>query len=160
MSSSQKRRKSWEEKLNDAKDLPKVVRLRGKAKRRWNAETLAIASPQEIFSFLQKVPSGKVATIADLQAAVAKKHAAEMGCPLTTGIFAWIAANASEELEAKHAGSGAPYWRILKSDGSLNPKFPGGIERQAKRLAEEGVVSEKHGVKTRVVGLDKIRYHF
>jgi alkylated DNA nucleotide flippase Atl1 len=160
MKSSQKRRKSWEEKLNDAKDLPKVVQLKGKAKRRWKAETLAIASPREIFSFIQNVPAGKVATIADLQAAVAKKHAAEMGCPLTTGIFTWIAANASEEFEVKRPGSGAPYWRILKSDGSLNPKFPGGVERQAKRLAKEGVASERRGVKTRVVGLEGIRYQF
>jgi alkylated DNA nucleotide flippase Atl1 len=160
MNSSQKRRKSWEDKLNDSKDLPKVVHLKGKAKLRWNAETLAIASPREIFSFIQKVPAGKVATIADLQAAVAKKHAAEMGCPLTTGIFTWIAAHASEELETKRPGSGAPYWRILKSDGALNPKFPGGIKRQAKHLAKEGVASKKHGVKTRVVGLDEIRFQF
>jgi alkylated DNA nucleotide flippase Atl1 len=160
MRSSQRRRKSWEEKLNDAKDLPKVVRLKGKAKRRWNAETLAIASPREIFSFIQKVPAGKVATIADLQAAVAKKHDAEMGCPLTTGIFTWIAAHASEELEAKRPGSGAPYWRILKSDGALNPKFPGGIRQQAKRLAKEGIASEKHGVKTRVVDLEGLRFQF
>jgi alkylated DNA nucleotide flippase Atl1 len=160
MSGSQKRRKSWEEKLNEAKDLPKVVQLKGKAKRRWKVETLAIASPQEIFSFIQRVPAGKVATIADLQAAVAQKHAAEMGCPLTTGIFTWIAAHASEELNAKRAGSGAPYWRILKSDGSLNPKFPGGVEWQAKRLAKEGDSSEKQGAKTRVVGLDEIRYNF
>jgi hypothetical protein len=34
MSSPQRKRKSWEEKLNDAKDLPKVVQLKGKAKRR------------------------------------------------------------------------------------------------------------------------------
>ena len=160
MKSSQRKRKSWEEKLNDAKDLPKVVQLKGKAKRRWNAETLAIASPREIFSLIQEVPAGKVATIADLQAAVAKKHTAEMGCPLTTGIFTWIAANASEELEAKCPGSGAPYWRILKSDGSLNPKFPGGIVRQAKRLAKEGIASERHGVKVRVIGLDEVRFHF
>jgi alkylated DNA nucleotide flippase Atl1 len=160
MSSSKRKRKSWEEKLNDAKDLPKVVQLKGKAKRRWNATSLAIASPKEIFSFIQKVPAGKVATIADLQAAVAKRHAAEMGCPLTTGIFTWIAANASEELEEKCPGSGAPYWRILKSDGSLNPKFPGGIKQQAKCLAKEGITSEKHGVKTRVVGLEQLRFKF
>jgi alkylated DNA nucleotide flippase Atl1 len=160
MSGSQKKRKSWEEKLNDAKDLPKVVRLKGSAKRKWKVETLAIPSPREIFSLIQRVSAGKVATITDLQAAVGKLHAAEMGCPVTTGIFTWIAAHASEELDAKRAGLGAPYWRILKSDGSLNPKFPGGIERQAKRLAKEGISCEKHGVKIRVVGLDVIRYHF
>lgn len=160
MASTQRKRKSWEEKLNDAKDLPKVVQLKGKAKERWHAKSLAIASPREIFSFIQEVPAGKVATIADLQAAVAKKHGAELGCPLTTGIFTWIAANASEELEGKRPGSGAPYWRILKLDGTLNPKFPGGIKRQAKRLATEGVASEKHGAKRRVAGLEAIRYRF
>jgi alkylated DNA nucleotide flippase Atl1 len=91
---------------------------------------------------------------------VAQKHAAEMGCPLTTGIFTWIAAHASEELKVKRAGLGAPYWRILKSDGSLNPKFPGGVERQARRLAKEGVSSEEQGAKTRDVGLGEIRYNF
>lgn len=85
MPGAQKKRKTWEEKLNDAKDLPKVVQLRGKAKQRWHANTLAIASPREIFSFIRQVPEGSVATIADLQSAGAKKHAAELGCPLTTG---------------------------------------------------------------------------
>lgn len=160
MGTSQKRRKSWEEKLNDAKDLPKVVRLKGKAKRHWKAETIAIPSPREIFSLIQKVPRGRVATMKDLQNEVARKHAAQMGCPVTTGIFAWISANASEELETKCAGSGAPYWRILKTDGSLNPKFPGGVKQQAKRLADEGIASERHGVKTRVVGIEDHRYRF
>ena len=32
----------------------------------------------------------------------------------------------------------APYWRVTKSDGSLNPKFPGGVEAQARRLEAEG----------------------
>ena len=101
-----------------------------------------------------------MATIADLQATMARNHAAEMGCPVAKGIFTWIAAHASEELETKRRGSGAPYWRILKSDGSLNPTFPGGVKRPVRRLAKEGIASEKRGVKTRVVGLDDLRYHF
>ena len=160
MGKSSKKRKTWEEKLNDAKDLPKVVPLKGKSKRRWKAATIAIPSPREVFSLIQKVPAGKVATMKDLQDEVAKRHAAEMGCPITTGIFTWITANASEEMEAKSAGSGAPYWRILKTDGALNPKFPGGVKQQAKRLAEEGIASEKQGVKTRVVGMEDHRYRF
>ena len=31
-----------------------------------------------------------------------------------------------------------PYWRVLKDDGRLNEKFPGGVEAQAARLEEEG----------------------
>ena len=32
----------------------------------------------------------------------------------------------------------SPYWRVIKSDGSLNPKFPGGVQAQALHLQEEG----------------------
>jgi hypothetical protein len=31
-----------------------------------------------------------------------------------------------------------PYWWVVKDDGSLNPKFPGGAERQGERLRAEG----------------------
>jgi len=31
-----------------------------------------------------------------------------------------------------------PYWRVVKDDGSLNPKFAGGTEAQAKRLRQDG----------------------
>ena len=32
-----------------------------------------------------------------------------------------------------------PWWRVLQKGGFLNPKLPGGVERQAALLAEEGV---------------------
>ena len=35
-----------------------------------------------------------------------------------------------------------PYWRVIKADGSLNPKFPGGVSAQAKRLEAEGHIIE------------------
>jgi alkylated DNA nucleotide flippase Atl1 len=154
MANSSRRRKTWEEKLNTSNGLPKVVHLKGKALRKWKVKTLAIPSPKEVFSLICKVPRGKIATTSGLQSAVAKKHSAEMGCPVTTGIFVWLSAHASEELEAKRAGSGAPYWRIIKSDGSLNPRFPGGAEKQAERLSQEGIATEKRGVKSYVANFD------
>ena len=59
---------------------------------------------------------------------------------ITTGIFSWIAANAAMEDEAAGKKRITPWWRVLKSDGKLNPKFPGGIEEQTRRLAAEGVI--------------------
>ena len=35
-----------------------------------------------------------------------------------------------------------PYWRVIKNDGSLNEKFPGGVEAQARHLKEEGHIIE------------------
>jgi alkylated DNA nucleotide flippase Atl1 len=160
MPTASAKRKTWEQKLDDAKDLPKVVRLKGKALAKWRVKTMAIPSPREVFSLMRKVPRGKIATITALQSAVARKHAAEMGCPITTGIFVWICSHASDELEAKRPGSGAPYWRIIKSDGSLNPKYPGGVERQAERLSAEGISTEARGAKRYVTSLDRSQHRF
>jgi hypothetical protein len=45
---------------------------------------------------------------------------------MTTGIFAWIAANAAEEQKRKGEKEITPYWRTLKSGGVINEKYPGG----------------------------------
>jgi alkylated DNA nucleotide flippase Atl1 len=31
-----------------------------------------------------------------------------------------------------------PYWRTLKGTGELNPKYPGGLAEQKRRLRAEG----------------------
>lgn len=30
------------------------------------------------------------------------------------------------------------YWRTLKANGQLNPKYPGGVEAQKEKLEQEG----------------------
>ncbi|MSU23049.1 MAG: hypothetical protein EXS32_04415 [Opitutus sp.] len=131
-------RKSWREKLADDKDLPKVVKLTGAAAKRMGGATLAIAAPREIAALMRTVPRGRVTTINELRAAVAKKHRAAAGCPITTGIFSWIAAHAAEEARAAGEKKITPYWRTLKKDGELNAKYPGGVAGLRRKLAAEG----------------------
>src|SRR5688572_26406965 len=94
-----KPRKSWREKLADDKDLPKVVRLSAEAAARWGGATLAIAPPREIDALMRSVPRGRVTTVNELRSAVASHHSAAAGCPITAGIFSWIAAHAAGEAE-------------------------------------------------------------
>lgn len=133
-----KLKKSWTEKLHDSKDLPKVVKIEGKLSTRWGTGTCAIPSPMEVNNFMKKVPKGKLITINDIRAAIAKKHKATMGCPITTGIFSWIAANAADEQLAQGIKDITPYWRTLKVGGTLNERYPGGAEFQKKLLEREG----------------------
>ena len=65
-------------------------------------------------------------------------------CPLMTGIFLRIVAEAAEEDRLLGKCDITPYWRIVGEDGKLNAKFPGGVERQAEHLREEGHAVE-HG---------------
>jgi hypothetical protein len=89
-------------------------------------------------TFMKKVPRGKLVTMSQVRDALARKHNASIGCPLTTGIFAWVAANAAEEERRQGGKSITPYWRTLKSGGVINEKYPGGVEGQKKLLEQEG----------------------
>lgn len=133
-----KSRKSWREKLADSKDLPKVAEITDKMSKRWGTGTVVIPAPREVDEIMAKVPKGKVITINQIRAILAQRHGASIGCPLTTGIFASIAARAAAEAAAEGEKDITPYWRTLKSGGELNEKYPGGIEVQAARLREEG----------------------
>lgn len=132
------KRKSWREKLADSKGLPKVGRISGKMTRRWGIGTMVVPAPLEVDAIMRRVPRGKLITINQIRGALAKKHRVNVCCPITTGIFAWIAANAAEESAAKGKKQITPYWRTLKTGGELNPKYPGGVERLGKLLKAEG----------------------
>jgi hypothetical protein len=87
---------------------------------------------------MKKVRRGKLTTIDAIRKTLAKKHKTTSACPITTGIFAWIAAHAADEAEEGGRSRITPYWRTLKTGGELNPKYPGGIKNLRARLAAEG----------------------
>ena len=132
------KKKTWREKLQDSKDLPKVVILKEDAQKRWKGKTMAIPSPMEVNEIMAKIPEGKLITIDEIRKTIAHKHGADIGCPLTCGIFSWIVAHAAAEEAAEGNKVMIPYWRTLKTKGELNPKYPGGIELQKKYLESEG----------------------
>jgi alkylated DNA nucleotide flippase Atl1 len=132
------KRKTWREKLADDKDLPKVVPITGKMKARWGHGTVAIPAPREVDAIMKRVPRGKLITINEIRAVVAQQHGATIGCPICTGIFAWISAHAADEDASAGKKRITPYWRTLKTGGALNPKYPGGVEQLRLRLEAEG----------------------
>ncbi|MDH5266737.1 MAG: MGMT family protein [Candidatus Bathyarchaeota archaeon] len=149
------RKKGWTEKLADSKDLPKVEKITGKMSKRWGTGTVVIPAPMEVDEMMRRVPEGKLITINEIRTALAKKHKATIGCPMTTGIFAWVAAHAAEEQSQEGKKDTTPYWRTLKTGGVINPKYPGGVERQKKRLEKEGHKVIQKGKKYIVANYEK-----
>ena len=133
-----KPKKSWREKLSENRGLPKIAKVTGGMSRRWGEGTMVVPAPLEVDGLMKQVPKGKLVTINELRAALAARHRVSFACPLTTGIFSWIAAHAADEAEKAGARRITPYWRTLKSGGELNPKYPGGIDGLAKRIRNEG----------------------
>lgn len=133
-----KRAKSWQEKLADSKGLPKVERITPKMSKRWGRGTVVIPAPKEVDEIMRSVPKGKLITINKIRSILAKRHNATIGCPITTGIFAWIAAKAAEEAKREGKRNITPYWRTLRTGGIINEKYPGGVEAQKRLLEKEG----------------------
>jgi hypothetical protein len=131
-------KKTWKEKLNDDEGLPKVEKITDKMSKRWGSGTVVIPAPREVDELMKNVPEGKLTTINEIRAALARKHKATIGCPITVGIFAWVAANAAEESRQKGERMITPYWRTLKTGGVINEKYPGGAEGQKRLLEKEG----------------------
>jgi alkylated DNA nucleotide flippase Atl1 len=135
------RKKTWKEKLDDNKNFPKVLELEEnfpcwRSLKNMGAnpgDSVVLAPGKEIYELMKQVPEGRLQTLRVLCEKLAVKHEVDYCCTLTTGILVNIAANASEEIQDY-----LPYWRTIKNDGSLNPKYPGGMENQKLKLEEEG----------------------
>ena len=140
------KKKSWQEKLNGNKKLPKVFVLPQKLQARWGKGKMVVPAPLDVDSVMKKVARGKVITINEIRKKIAKQYRANICCPVTTGIFAWLAAHAAQEaIESGKKKQATPYWRTLKTGRFLNEKFPGGIAFLKKKLKEEGHHIVKQG---------------
>lgn len=121
--------------LQDSKDMPKIqIVTNQKTIERYGGNRMYFAPPVDYDRVMKQVPHGKVMTVGGIREYFAKKNQADFTEPMTAGIFVSIAAQASEQREENKT----PYWRTLKTDGELNPKYPGGIEAQKEKLEAEG----------------------
>ena len=145
-------KKSWQEKLRDSKELPKIFKPKGRGAERYG-DRMLVPAPIDVDALMKKVRKGRVTTVAKLREKLASDHDATSTCPLTCGIFVWVAANAAQEAEGQGRKRITPWWRTLKAKGELNPKYPGGMEEQAKRLRAEGHEIETRGKRQFVVGV-------
>jgi alkylated DNA nucleotide flippase Atl1 len=157
------KRKSWQEKLADKNNLPKVLKLQKQfpcynAVHKMGADVgdeVILVNPREIVKIMKLVPKGKVITLVEICKTIAKKHHVKACCSLTTGIFVMTAANAAEEAANEGKSLNIPYWRTLKADGFLNKKYPGATLAQRKLLEQEGFTILKKGEKFMVKDFEK-----
>jgi hypothetical protein len=137
MASKFSSRKSWREKL-ERTDHSKIVEVPESMARRLGPGTMLIPKPMDVDSLIRKTRRGKLVTVSEIRGRLARDNKVDVTCPLTTGIFIRIAAEAAEEDRREGKKNVTPYWRVIRDDGSLNEKFPGGVKVQSRRLREEG----------------------
>ena len=138
-----KSRKSWREKLEKPQQ-PRLVKVPSKMSR-FGKGTMLIPTAKLVDDLIRRIPKGRLVTVGEIRRKLAKDFAADVTCPLTTGIFVRIAAEAAAEDRANGHRRITPYWRVVKDDGSFNPKFPGGEKLQTQYLRDEGLSIVRKG---------------
>ncbi|MCH7400948.1 hypothetical protein ACFOUP_02420 [Belliella kenyensis] len=122
-------KKTWIEKFHVSKE-PTVKRLEKAFADMPEQSLMLIATPSLIADYLRQVPIGKAVDIKTLRKDLALEYGADHTCPVTTGIFLRIVAEAANE--ALQAGgtveSITPFWRAIVPDSPAAKKLSFGQE--------------------------------
>src|SRR5215472_3767637 len=127
----------WRQKLERQQE-PKIVDIPARMQARFGKGRMVIPKPLDVDALIRRVPKGKLVTVFQLREELARRSKVDVACPLCTGMFVRIAAEAAEEKRRAGKKTVTPYWRVLSSEGRLNPKFPGGVNSQRRVLSGEG----------------------
>ena len=128
-------KKDFNAMLHKDAGMPKMQIITDEASiQKYGGNRMYFAPPLAYDRIMKTIPYGKVVTVGEIRAYLARTNGADFTDPITAGIFVSLAAWASFQ----RTGDETPYWRTLKAGGELNPKYPGGIDAQKEKLEAEG----------------------
>lgn len=132
--------KTWAEKFK-VKHEAKVVPLPKPFAGLPEGALLYIATPAIIKREIEQISRGQFVPLADIRAKLARQNQADATCPLTTGIFTRIVAEAAwdEHLAGKSIDAITPFWRVIDAQSALAKKLTCGADVVAARQAAEGL---------------------
>jgi hypothetical protein len=136
--------RTWRGKLEgEHPNHGKIVPVPPRMRKRFGAGTMLIPRPLDVDAAMRRARKGRLITQSQIRQLLAAQSEADCACPMTTGIFIRIVAEAAEEDRRAGKKRITPYWRTVRDDGTLNEKFPGGARAQAAKLRIEGVPVER-----------------
>ena len=135
-------KKDFNAMLHDSKDMPKIQTITDpKSIEKYGGSRMYFAPPIDYDKVMKTIPWGKLTTVGEIRRYFARRNRADFTEPITAGVFVSIAAWASSQ----RTEDITPYWRTLKANGELNPKYPGGAEAQKAKLEAEGHIVAPRG---------------
>jgi hypothetical protein len=153
------RGKTWREKLDRVHpNHGRVMPIPASMRKTWGTGTILIPRPRDVDRIMRSVPRGRLITVSQIRERLAKAAGADLACPLTTGIFVRVVAEAAAEDGRAGRTRITPYWRTVKDGGKLNQKYPDGAEAHAARLRDEGFDIERDARGRPVRVLNERRY--
>jgi hypothetical protein len=102
---------------------------------------ILIATPQIFDDYIRKIPSGKSVDLKKVRQDLAKKYKVDHTCPVTTGMFVRIVAEATYEKIQKGLPieEATPFWRVISPQTPIAKKLSFGTDFLLKMRKEEGI---------------------
>ncbi|HSM46230.1 MAG TPA: hypothetical protein VK872_00325 [Draconibacterium sp.] len=132
------KKKSWLDKLN-AKKEPQLKRIEIDFADIPAGSNMFIATPQLIDKYVKEIGFGKRVNTKTLRKDLALEHNADYTCPVTTGIFLRIVAEANYEKlqQGKSLEEITPFWRVIEPNSTLAKKLTFGQEFLVQQIENE-----------------------
>lgn len=132
------KKKTWSEKLKEAK-VPQIKQLDKAFADMPEGSMMLIATPQIIDEYVRGIAFGKRVDTKTMRRDLAQQFEAEYTCPVTTGIFLRIVAEASFENLHQGASLGeiTPFWRVIEPGSPLAKKLSFGPEFIMEQIQAE-----------------------
>lgn len=134
------KRKTWVEKLNIDRG-PVVEKADKDFAGIKTGQMMLIPTPKIVDAYIRQIPKGRQTDILTLRKDLAAEYHAEVTCPLTTGIFIRIAAEAAyEEYEkGKPLNKITPFWRVISEKSPAAKKLTFGTKFLIEQRKNEGI---------------------
>jgi hypothetical protein len=133
-----KTKKSWLEKLHENKGL-KIKRIDIDFADIPSGSNMFIATPKIIDEYINEIGFGKRNDLKTLRKDLAIEHNADYTCPVTTGIFLRIVAEANYEKlqQGIPLEEITPFWRVIEPNSALAKKLTFGQEFLIQQVEKE-----------------------
>src|SRR4026207_2227943 len=105
-------RTKWREKLENS-EHSKLVEIPSFMSKRLGTGMMLIPKPLDVDALIRKTRKGKLITVSEIRSRLARDNNVEVTCPITTGIFVRIVAEAAAEELEKGKKQVTPYWRVV-----------------------------------------------
>jgi len=134
------KRKTWQEKMHNGQ--PDKVEVVDKQFADIPAgATMYIATPEIVEAYIRNVPGGAHTTLQQMRKDLAAQNNVEYCCPITSGIFLRIVAEAAfeEYLGGRSLKKITPFWRIIDSKAPVAKKLSCGVDFVKEQRRQEGL---------------------
>lgn len=132
-------KKTWTEKFQTRRE-PEVKRTEKPFADIPENAMMLIATPQIVEDYIRQIPSGRTTDLKTMRQDLALAHHAEYTCPVTSGIFLRIVAEANHERyqNGTPLDQIAPFWRIIDEKSPAAKKLSFGTAfLKERRNAEQ-----------------------